>query len=136
MAKDGVFFKQVAAVHPAYLTPHVSILALGAWSVVLVLFFGTFERLFTYVIFGQWIFFGLTGAAVMVLRVKKPDLRRPYKTFGYPVVPGIFILSAAFISLNALLGSPRDTLIGLLIIFLGVPVYFLFTLLGSKPKTV
>ena len=134
MAKDGVFFKQVAAVHPSYLTPHVSILALGAWSVVLVLFFGTFERLFTYVIFGQWIFFGLTGAAVMVLRVKKPDLRRPYKAFGYPVVPVIFILSAAFISLNALLGSPRDTLIGLLIIFLGVPIYFLFKLLGSKPK--
>jgi APA family basic amino acid/polyamine antiporter len=68
--------------------------------------------------------------------VKKPDLRRPYKTFGYPVVPVIFILSAAFISLNALLGSPRDTLIGLLIIFIGVPVYFLFTLLGSKPKAV
>jgi APA family basic amino acid/polyamine antiporter len=134
MAKDGVFFKQVAAVHPAYLTPHVSILALGAWSVVLVLFFGTFERLFTYVIFGQWIFFGLTGAAVMVLRVKKPDLPRPYKTFGYPVVPVIFILSAAFISFNALLGSPRDTLIGLLVIFLGVPIYFLFVRWGHEPK--
>jgi APA family basic amino acid/polyamine antiporter len=134
MAKDGLFFKQVATVHPAYLTPHVSILALGAWSVILVLFFGTFERLFTYVIFGQWIFFGLTGAAVMVLRAKRPDLHRPYKTFGYPVIPIIFILSAVFISLNSLMGRPRDTLIGLLIIFLGVPVYFLFALLGGKPK--
>lgn len=134
MAKDGLFFKQVAAVHPYYLTPHISILALGAWSVILVLFFGTFERLFTYVVFGQWIFFGLTGASVMVLRSKKPDLPRPYKTFGYPVIPVIFILSAAFISFNALLGSPRDTLIGLLIIFLGLPIYFLFKLLGSKPK--
>jgi APA family basic amino acid/polyamine antiporter len=134
MARDGLFFKQVAAVHRRFLTPHVSILVIGAWSVVLVLFFGTFERLFTYVIFGQWIFFGLTGAAVMVLRVKKPDLPRPYKTFGYPVIPLIFILSAALIALNALRGSPRDTLIGLLVIFLGVPIYFLFRLLGGKPK--
>jgi APA family basic amino acid/polyamine antiporter len=134
MARDGLFFKQVAAVHRRFLTPHVSILVMGAWSVILVLFFGTFERLFTYVIFGQWIFFGLTGAAVMVLRVKKPDLPRPYKTFGYPLVPLVFILSAALIALNALLGSPRDTLIGLLVIFLGVPIYFLFRLLGGKPK--
>ncbi len=134
MAQDGVFFKKIAAVHPSYLTPHVSILALSLWSVVLVLFFGTFERLFTYVVFGQWIFFGLTGAAVMVLRAKKPDLPRPYKTFGYPLIPAIFILSAAFISFNALLGSPKDTGIGLLIILLGIPVYFLFRQVGGKAK--
>jgi len=134
MAKDGLFFKRIAAIHPTYLTPHISILALGLWSVVLVLFFGTFERLFTYVVFGQWLFFGLTGAAVMVLRVKKPDLPRPYKTFGYPVIPAIFILSAAFISFNALLGRPKDTGIGLLVIFLGIPVYFLFRRLGNQAK--
>jgi len=134
MAKDGLFFKRVAAIHPSYLTPHVSILALGLWSAVLVLFFGTFERLLTYVVFGQWIFFGLTGAAVMVLRVKKPDLPRPYRTYGYPVIPIIFILSAAVIVLTALLDKPKDTLIGLLLIFLGLPVYFLFKLLGGKAR--
>jgi APA family basic amino acid/polyamine antiporter len=122
MARDGLFFPKIAAVHPKFLTPHVSIIAISIWSIILSLS-GTFEELFTYVIFGQWIFFGLTVAAVIVLRVKRPDLPRPYRTWGYPVTPVIFILAALFISLNSLINQPKNALAGLLIIILGLPAY-------------
>jgi len=124
MARDGLFFKRVADAHPRFLTPHLSIVALGLWSLVLTLLLETFQALFTYVIFGQWLFFGLTVAAVFVLRKKRPDLERPYKTWGYPVTPVIFILAALFISFNSLAHQPKESLFGLLIIFLGLPAYF------------
>ena len=88
-------------------------------------FSGTFEQLFTYVVFGQWIFFGLTVAAVIVLRKKRPDLPRPYKTWGYPVTPIIFILASLYIAVNALISQPLNALAGLGLILLGLPVYFL-----------
>jgi basic amino acid/polyamine antiporter, APA family len=96
MARDGLFFKSLAGIHPKFHTPHLAIIAMGAWSIVLSLW-GSFEKLFTYVILGEWIFFGMTAAAVIVLRKKRPDLHRPYKTFGYPVTPIIFILGSLFI---------------------------------------
>jgi basic amino acid/polyamine antiporter, APA family len=123
MASDGLFFKKIAAVHPRFLTPHVAIVAIGVWSIVLTLS-GTFEQLFNYVVFGQWIFFGLTAAAVFILRRKKPDLPRPYKTWGYPWTTAIFILGAVLISLNAVINQFRNSLYGLLIIALGIPVFF------------
>ncbi len=123
MARDGLFFKNIARIHPRFLTPHVSIFALAGWSAVLSLS-GTFEQLFTYVIFGQWIFFGLTVAAVMILRRKRPEVRRPYKTWGYPVTPIIFILSALFVSVNTLVNQFWNSFAGLAIIFLGLPAYF------------
>jgi APA family basic amino acid/polyamine antiporter len=100
----------------------VSIVALGLWSIVLSVS-GTFEQLFTYVIFGQWIFFGLTVAAVIILRRKRPDLPRPYRTWGYPVTPIIFILSAFLISVNSLTREFWNSFAGLAIILLGVPAY-------------
>jgi len=122
MSRDGLFFKNIARVHPRYLTPHVSIIAISLWSIILSLS-GTFEQLFTYVIFGQWLFFGLTGAAVFVLRKKRPDLPRPYKTWGYPLTPAIFVLAAFLISLNSLIKEFWNSLAGLAIIALGVPAY-------------
>jgi APA family basic amino acid/polyamine antiporter len=124
MARDGLFFKRIAEAHPKFRTPHVSIIAICIWSIILSLFFGTFEQLFTYVVFGQWIFFGLTVAAVIVLRKKRPDLPRPYKTWGYPVTPILFILAAVFISMNSFINEFRNAVIGLVIILLGVPAYF------------
>jgi APA family basic amino acid/polyamine antiporter len=123
MAKDGLLFPKLAAVHPKFLTPHVSIIAISLWSIVLSLS-GTFERLFTYVIFGEWIFFGLTVAAVIILRRKRPDLPRPYKTWGYPVTPIIFVLASLYIAVSALISKPLDALAGLGIILLGLPFYF------------
>lgn len=123
MAKDGLFFRKISDVHPKFLTPHVSIVAMGVWSIVLSLS-GTFEQLFTYVIFGEWIFFGLTVAAVIILRKKRPDLPRPYKTFGYPVTPVLFIFCALLISVNTLINEFTNAMAGLLIILLGLPAYF------------
>ena len=123
MAQDKLFFEGIARVHPRYLSPHVSIIALSVWSIILSLS-GTFEQLFTYVIFGEWIFFGLTVAAVFILRKKRADLPRPYKTWGYPVTPAIFVLAAFLISLNSLIKTFWNSMAGLGIILLGVPAYF------------
>lgn len=123
MSRDGLFFKNIARVHPRFLTPHVSIIFISLWSIILSLS-GTFEQLFTYVVFGQWLFFGLTGAAVFVLRKKRPDLPRPYRTWGYPFTPAIFVLAALLISLNSLVKEFWNSLAGLGIIMLGVPAYF------------
>jgi len=113
----------VAAVHPRFLTPHVSIIIMAIWSSILSLS-GTFEQLFTYVVFGQWLFFGLTVAAVIVLRHRRPDLPRPYKTWGYPVTPVFFILASLYISINTLIKEFWNSFAGLAIISLGIPAYF------------
>jgi APA family basic amino acid/polyamine antiporter len=122
MAQDGLFFKKVGDVHPKFLTPHVSIIAITIWSIILTLT-GTFKQLFTYVIFGEWIFFGLTVAAVIVLRKKLPNLHRPYKTWGYPVTPIIFVLAALYVSVGSLLSAFKNAMAGLVIICLGIPAY-------------
>ena len=122
MARDGLFFARCGAVHPTWLTPHVAIIATGTWAAVLSTT-GTFEQLATYVIFGQWIFFGLTVAAVMVLRRTRPDVARPYRTWGYPVTPVVFIAAALYISLSTLVTQPLNALGGVVIILLGIPAY-------------
>jgi basic amino acid/polyamine antiporter, APA family len=122
MARDGLFFRPFADLHPRLLTPHVSILATGAWAAILSVT-GTFEQLATYVVFGQWIFFGLTVAAVIVLRRTRPGLPRPYRTWGYPVTPIVFVLAALYISLSTLVTQPLNALAGLGIIAAGVPAY-------------
>ncbi|MEW5902467.1 MAG: amino acid permease, partial [Acidobacteriota bacterium] len=130
MARDGLFFKPVAKIHPVYRTPHVAIIVLAVWGGLLSLS-GTFEQLFTYVIFGYWIFMGLTVAGVMILRKKRPDLPRPYKTWGYPITPLLFILSALFLTVNSLLRTFWNSFAGLGVIALGIPVYFLWK---TRPK--
>ena len=120
MARDGMFFKKIAECHPKFLTPHVAIVAITVWSILLTLT-GTFKQLFTYVIFGEWIFFGMTVAAVIVLRKKRPALERPYKTWGYPVTPILFVLAAVYVAVGSLLSSFRNAMFGLLIICLGIP---------------
>ncbi|HDT13280.1 MAG TPA: amino acid permease [Candidatus Aminicenantes bacterium] len=132
MARDGLFFKRIAECHPKYLTPHVSIIAISAWSVLLTLT-GTFRQLFTYVIFGEWVFFGLTVAAVIVLRKKRPDLERPYKTWGYPVTPVLFILAALYIAVASLLSAFWNALAGLGIICLGIPAYLYWKAKLDRP---
>jgi len=122
MARDGMFFKRIAECHPKFLTPHVAIVAITLWSILLTLT-GTFKQLFTYVIFGEWIFFGLTVFAVIVLRRKRPDLERPYKTWGYPVTPILFVLAAVYVAVGSLLGSFRNAMFGLGIICMGIPAY-------------
>lgn len=121
-ARDGLFFRGLATVHPRYATPSVSILALSGWSALLVLS-GRYEQLFTYVIFASWILYGMTTAAVIVLRRKQPDMPRPYRTVGYPWVPATFVLVALALVLSTLRDSPRESLMGIALIILGLPFY-------------
>lgn len=122
MAKDGHFFSRLARIHPKYMTPHVAIMAVAFWGCILCVS-GTFEQLFTYVIFGYWIFMGLTVGGVMILRKKRPDIVRPYRTWGYPWTPALFIASAVFLVINSIVMSFWNSLIGLGIIATGIPVY-------------
>lgn len=123
MARDGLFFRSVATVNPAYRTPSVSIVALSLWSCVLVLS-GRFDQLFTYVIFASWILYAMATASVIVLRRKRPDMVRPYRTIGYPAVPILFVVAAGCILASTLQNSPRESLLGLAIIAAGIPFYF------------
>ncbi len=123
MARDGLFFRGVGFVHPQHRTPSVSILALTAWAAVLVLS-GRYDQLYTYVIFASVILYGMATAAVVVLRFKRPDLPRPYRTLGYPVVPAIFVFAISCLVVSTLLKSPRESLMGLGLICLGLPFYF------------
>jgi APA family basic amino acid/polyamine antiporter len=132
MAKDGLFFKGIAKVHPRYRTPHISIIVLAVWAAILSLT-GTFEQLYSYVIFGFWIFMGLTVAGVIILRKKRPDLPRPYKTWGYPVTPILFILSSVFLTVNSLLRAFWNSFAGLAIIALGIPVYLIWSHRRQRP---
>ena len=123
MARDGFFFAPVGRVNSKYHTPGISILMLSIWSALLVLS-GRYEQLFTYVIFASWILYGLTTAAVVVLRRKRPDLQRPYRTIGYPLVPVLFVLVAFCLVLSTLQDSPRESLVGLVFILVGLPFYY------------
>ena len=121
-ARDGYFFRSVAHVNPRYHTPGVSILALSIWSALLVLS-GGYRQLFTLLIFPSWILYGMTTMAVLVLRRKKPDLPRPYKTVGYPIIPIVFVLVACAFIVSTLWDSPRESLMGIALIVLGLPFY-------------
>ena len=123
MARDRLFFHGVSYVHPRHRTPSVSILALSAWAAVLVLS-GRYDQLYTYVIFASVILYGMATAAVIVLRHKRPDLHRPYRTLGYPVVPVVFVLGITCLVISTLWKSPRESLMGLGLVALGLPFYF------------
>ena len=123
MARDRLVFRRVSYVHPRYRTPSVSILALSAWAAVLVLS-GRYDQLYTYVIFASVILYGMATAAVIVLRYKRPDLPRPYRTLGYPVVPVVFVLGITCLVISTLWKSPRESFMGLGLVALGLPFYF------------
>jgi APA family basic amino acid/polyamine antiporter len=124
MAADGVFFKKVAEIHPRFHTPAFSIAFQSLWAVVLILFWGTFENLISYVVFTDWIFFALAGASVIVLRHKMPDAPRPYRVPGYPWVPLFFVGTSVWFVVMTLIQKPAQAIAGLLFLGLGVPVYY------------
>lgn len=124
MARDGLFFRFTSAVHPVHRTPSKALLLQGGIACLIALLFPTFEGSFTYTIFGLWIFYGITTASVFVLRWKEPNLKRPYKTLGYPWVPGIFVAVAAIFTVNILLTQTRAAVLGLLFMAAGLPFYW------------
>jgi len=123
MARDGYFFASISRVNPRFRTPGASILLLGVWSSLLLLS-GQYQQLYTLVIFPSWILYGMAAAAVIVLRYKQPDLPRPYRVPGYPVVPVLFVFVALVLLYSTLRASPRESGMGLAVILVGFPFYF------------
>ena len=122
-ARDGYFFHAIGRVNPKHHTPGVSIIVLNLWACVLVLS-GKYDDLFNLVIFASWILYGMTAAAVLVLRKKRPDLVRPYRTFGYPVVPILFLIGAGTLLFSTALERPRESAMGIGLMLLGLPFYY------------
>jgi APA family basic amino acid/polyamine antiporter len=131
MARDGVFFKGLARVHPTFGTPMSAIVLQAIWASFLILT-GTFGTLFTFVSVIITLFSALTIGSVIVLRWKRPDLNRPYKLWGYPVVPILFILAHLWIVWGSLTHKPVESLWGLIIVSLGIPAYFYWRYSAAK----
>jgi APA family basic amino acid/polyamine antiporter len=133
MAKDGLFFRRVGELNKKGV-PGYAIVVQGIWSVLLCLS-GTYGNLLDYVIFAVLIFFTLTIISIFILRVKQPDIPRPYKAFGYPVIPFFYILTTIFIMSILLIYKPDYTFPGLGIVLMGIPVYYLWKNLNKNhPK--
>lgn len=126
MARDGIFFPQLAVVHRRFRTPATAMLVQALWAVLLLLLWGTVENLFTYVTFMDIAFMALAGAAVFVMRRRAPELPRPYRTWGYPVVPALFVLISAAFVINTLIARPAQAVAGLVLLALGGLVYLRF----------
>lgn len=134
MAEDGLFFRSLAEVHPRYRTPVRCLWAQSAWAVLLALS-GTYEQLYTYVVFASVVFHAATAAAVFVFRRRAPDLPRPYRTWGYPVVPALFILACLLLVGNTLVEKPVESLLGVGLLVLGLPAFLVFRGRSAKATT-
>jgi APA family basic amino acid/polyamine antiporter len=126
MAKDGLFFKSVAKLHPTYKTPAVSLMVQMVWTCILCVS-GSYGQLLDYIIFAVLVFYILTILGLFVLRRTRADVERPYRAIGYPVLPAIYIVMALFIDVVLLRYKPQFTWPGLIIVLLGIPVYFLWS---------
>jgi basic amino acid/polyamine antiporter, APA family len=124
-ARDGLFFRKFGEMHPKFQTPAFAIVAQALWAAVLIVT-GSYESLADYAMFATWLFYGLMVAGVIVLRRKRPDLARPYRMWGYPVTPVLFLVVTVWFLVNTLITRPGPAVAGLLLIAAGVPVYRIF----------
>ena len=131
MARDGAFWRAFARLGSGAV-PKNATLAQGLWAAGIALT-GTYDQLFTYVVVVSWLFYGLGSAAVFVLRRRQPDLDRPYRAFGYPLLPAVFTVFCAVLLANTLATDPRDALIGLGITAAGIPAWLYFRRRGAAP---
>jgi APA family basic amino acid/polyamine antiporter len=122
MSQDGLFFKSVGKLHPRYRTPAAGLLVQGAWTALLCLS-GSYSQLLDYIIFAVLVFYVLTIVGLFVLRFKQPNVPRPYKALGYPILPAVYIVMAAWICVVLLRYKPQYTWPGLVLVLLGIPVY-------------
>lgn len=125
MARNGMFFEKMGALSAGTHVPVFGLIVQAIWSCVLALS-GTFDQLTDCLLFASWIFYGLVTSSVFVLRRKLPNADRPYKTFGYPIVPLVFVLVALWLIVNTLFTKPVESVVGLILMALGLPLYFYF----------
>jgi APA family basic amino acid/polyamine antiporter len=130
MARGGLFFRSQAHVHSRYATPVVALLTQAIIASVLAAS-GTYNTLFTYVVFASFLFYGLSAAAVIRLRRRAPALPRPYRAWGYPFTPLIFIAFAAWLVVSTVIATPRESAVGAGLILLGLPGYYYWRRAGA-----
>jgi len=138
MAKDGVFFQGLARLHPKFQTPALAIVLQAVWGILLVLT-GTYGELVDSVVFADWIFFGLAGAAILLFRRRIPIASREpgmFRTPGYPFAPGLFVAAALCAVASAVLSNPRRAIVGTALLALGVPVYLFYSRRRSRAQRV
>jgi basic amino acid/polyamine antiporter, APA family len=123
MAHDGLFFKGMADIHPRFNTPNKALWLQGGWASLLVLS-GSFDQLTDMLIFVVFFFYGATALGVFIMRIREPLLERPYKAWGYPVIPALFILFCISLVIITCFTNPREAGIGFLLVLLGIPLYF------------
>jgi APA family basic amino acid/polyamine antiporter len=123
MSRSNMFFKKLGEIHPKFGTPHTSLIAQGVWSCILVLS-GTFDTITDYVIFAAWLFYMLGALGIIVLRKKMPNVPRPYKVWGYPYTPILFVIFSFLFLVNSLISDISNAAMGSLLILLGLPLYF------------
>lgn len=131
MSQDGLFFKSVGKLHPRYRTPAAGLFVQACWTVVLCVS-GSYSQLLDYIIFAVLVFYILTIGGLFVLRFKRPDAPRPYKALGYPVLPAVYIVMAAWICIVLLRYKPQYTWPGLVLVLIGIPVYLFWSRSASK----
>ncbi len=123
MARDRMFFRSMDRVHPKFHTPSRSLVVQAAWASLLTLT-GTYDQIFTYVVFAAWIFYALGAAGIFIMRRKRPEARSEYRVPGYPVVPLLFVAVATWFVFNTLVKQSADSFVGLLLLIAGLPFYF------------
>jgi APA family basic amino acid/polyamine antiporter len=126
MARDGYFFHAMAEVHPRFHTPSIALIVQLVLSIILLLFAGSFRQLFSLAIFAEWLFYLVSTTTVFVLRRREPNAPRPYRTWGYPAVPALFVAAAAVLLYYTFTENIRNSAWGLLVIAAGVPIYAYF----------
>lgn len=126
MAKDKLFFKWIARVHPTFNTPANAILLQSGWAIVLLIFFKKFQDLVTFTVFVDWLFLAIAAITLFVFRIKRPKAERAFRTPLYPITPIIFIGISLFILINTVINEPSKAYMGLGFLAVGVPVYLLF----------
>lgn len=123
MTKSKMFFNNLDKIHPKFGTPHISLVAQGLWSCLLVLS-GSFDTITDYVIFAAWLFYMLGAYGVIILRKKMPETPRPYKVWGYPFTPIIFVIFSFLFLINSVISDLQNSTMGALLILIGLPFYF------------
>lgn len=135
VARDGYLFKALAEVHPVFHTPSLALVIQALVAIVLIVLGGAFRELFSLAIFAEWLFYMIAASTIFVFRHREPNVVRPYRTAGYPVVPALFIGTAAVLLYYTFMSNLKDSIAGVVVILLGIPVYLWFARQKSKASS-